>query len=88
MVMLFAAPDMETSMDGNTTVDFLEEQEGSLKAVGLGALTEHFTEGWTDAFPTTHSSSVVLLHLPEIRPPPEMEESWLVDAASEETVCC
>ena len=36
--MLFAAPDMETSMDGNAAVDFLEELEGSLKAVELGAL--------------------------------------------------
>ena len=86
--MLFAAPDMETSMDGNAAVNFLEELEGSLKAVGLGALTERFAEGWTGAFPTTCSSSAVLLHLPEFRPPPEMEESWLVDAASEETVCC
>ena len=68
MVMLFAAPDMETSMDGNAAVNFLEELEGSLKAVGPGALIEHFAEGWTDAFPTTRSSSVVLLHLPEIRP--------------------
>ena len=75
-------------MDGNTAVNFLEELEGSLKAVGPGALTERFAEGWTDAFPTTHSSSAVLLCLPEFRPPPEMEESWLVDAASEETVCC
>ena len=54
--MLFTAPDMETSMDGNATVDFLEELEGSLKAVEPGALTEHFTEGWMVAFPTTCSS--------------------------------
>ena len=45
VVMLFAAPDMETSMDGNAAVDFLEELEGSLKAVEPGALTERFTEG-------------------------------------------
>ena len=95
--MLFTAPDMETSMDGNATVDFLEELEGSLKAVEPGALTERFAEGWMVAFPTTCSSSVVLLHFPEplqLPPPPdhdsEIEEIWIADTASEETasVCC
>ena len=67
--MLFAAPDMETSIDGNTVVNFFElKSEGFLKAVRTLPLAECFAEGlgWVDAFPTTAcSSSAVLLRLPE-----------------------
>ena len=84
-------------MDDNAAVNFLEELEGSLKPVEPGALTECFAEGWMVAFPTTCSSSAVLLRFPEppwLPPLPdrdsEIEEIWIADAALEETasVCC
>lgn len=79
VVILLAAPDIWTNMDGNIAVDDR-------------LLADCFPKGpwWIDVFPIACSLLAVLLHLPEHlnpRLPPEMEETWL-DARLEDVVSC